>query len=70
MNLKGNYAPTFTWWDKIFGTDIQYKEYYTMKKEEDVKKQKWSWKLHNEKLIPKEATRPQRELVRAAKKMM
>nr|XP_054767253.1 methylsterol monooxygenase 1-like [Lytechinus pictus] len=35
MNLKGNYAPTFIWWDKIFGTDIQYKEYYRLKKEGD-----------------------------------
>jgi methylsterol monooxygenase len=23
----GNYASTFTWWDKIFGTDQQYKEF-------------------------------------------
>ncbi|KAK7485823.1 hypothetical protein BaRGS_00022923 [Batillaria attramentaria] len=26
-NFVGNYASTFTWWDKIFGTDQQYKEY-------------------------------------------
>ena len=26
-NCVGNYASTFTWWDKIFGTDQQYKEY-------------------------------------------
>nr|XP_054767413.1 methylsterol monooxygenase 1-like [Lytechinus pictus] len=39
MNFNGNYAPTFTWWDKIFGTDIQFKEYYKMK-EIEAKKQK------------------------------
>ncbi|XP_064644357.1 methylsterol monooxygenase 1-like [Lineus longissimus] len=27
MNFNGNYSSTFTWWDKIFGTDAQYKEY-------------------------------------------
>ncbi|GFR70706.1 methylsterol monooxygenase 1 [Elysia marginata] len=26
-NFNGNYSSTFTWWDKIFGTDAQYKEY-------------------------------------------
>ncbi|RUS79721.1 hypothetical protein EGW08_012529 [Elysia chlorotica] len=26
-NFNGNYSSTFTWWDKIFGTDSQYKEY-------------------------------------------
>lgn len=28
LNFTGNYASTFTWWDKIFGTDKQFKEYY------------------------------------------
>ncbi|BFZ22496.1 hypothetical protein BsWGS_25535 [Bradybaena similaris] len=27
LNFTGNYAPIFTWWDKIFGTDKQFKEY-------------------------------------------
>ncbi|KAI0210354.1 Methylsterol monooxygenase 1 [Lamellibrachia satsuma] len=27
-NFLGNYASTFTWWDRMFGTDWQYKEYY------------------------------------------
>ncbi|XP_070549613.1 methylsterol monooxygenase 1-like [Ptychodera flava] len=27
MNFHGNYAPTFIWWDKIFGTDRQYEEF-------------------------------------------
>lgn len=26
-NFVGNYSSTFTWWDKIFGTDQQYKEF-------------------------------------------
>jgi len=26
-NFTGNYSSTFTWWDKLFGTDKQYKEY-------------------------------------------
>lgn len=26
-NFNGNYAPTFRWWDWIFGTDKQYKEF-------------------------------------------
>ncbi|XP_077996939.1 methylsterol monooxygenase 1-like [Glandiceps talaboti] len=28
MNFNGNYSSTFTWWDKIFGTDQQFKDYY------------------------------------------
>jgi len=27
-NFTGNYASTFTWWDKIFGTDRQFNEHY------------------------------------------
>ena len=27
MNFIGNYASTFTWWDKPFGTDAQYHAY-------------------------------------------
>ena len=26
-NFVGNYAPTFTWWDKVCGTDHQYREF-------------------------------------------
>jgi len=26
-NFVGNYSSTFTWWDKLCGTDIQYREY-------------------------------------------
>jgi methylsterol monooxygenase len=36
MNFNGNYSSTFTWWDKIFGTDRQFKEY--MEKEKQNKK--------------------------------
>nr|QFF91458.1 methylsterol monooxygenase 1 2 isoform 2 [Potamotrygon motoro] len=24
MNFVGNYSSTFTWWDKLFGTDLQF----------------------------------------------
>lgn len=27
MNFIGNYASTFTWWDRIFGTDSQFTAY-------------------------------------------
>lgn len=27
-NFTGNYASSFIWWDKIFGTDQQWKEYF------------------------------------------
>jgi len=30
-NFHGNYSSTFTWWDKIFGTDKQYKEFCAKK---------------------------------------
>lgn len=26
-NFNGNYSSSFVWWDKLFGTDAQYKEY-------------------------------------------
>ncbi|KAF7470134.1 Hypothetical predicted protein [Marmota monax] len=32
MNFVGNYASTFTWWDRIFGTDSQFHAYYEKKK--------------------------------------
>lgn len=32
MNFIGNYASTFTWWDRIFGTDSQYHAYYEKRK--------------------------------------
>ncbi|XP_002741042.1 methylsterol monooxygenase 1-like, partial [Saccoglossus kowalevskii] len=28
MNFNGNYSSSFTWWDKLFGTDQQYNDYY------------------------------------------
>ncbi|XP_070550412.1 methylsterol monooxygenase 1-like [Ptychodera flava] len=36
MNFQGNYSSTFTWWDKIFGTDQQFKE-FTAKQEKSLK---------------------------------
>ncbi|KAL7981812.1 hypothetical protein Chor_000869 [Crotalus horridus] len=37
MNFNGNYSSTFTWWDKLFGTDSQYNSYKgKMKKEKDT----------------------------------
>ncbi len=32
-NFHGNYSSTFTWWDKLCGTDIQYKEFCAKQKE-------------------------------------
>ena len=37
-NFNGNYASTFMWWDKLFGTDIQYKEYCAKLKEIEQEK--------------------------------
>ncbi|XP_070613365.1 methylsterol monooxygenase 1-like isoform X1 [Erythrolamprus reginae] len=34
MNFTGNYASTFTWWDKFFGTDSQYNSYQEKMKEQ------------------------------------
>ncbi|KAG5849452.1 hypothetical protein ANANG_G00110580 [Anguilla anguilla] len=27
MNFEGNYSSCFTWWDKLFGTNVQYKDF-------------------------------------------
>lgn len=35
MNFIGNYASTFTWWDRLFGTDSQFIAY----QEKEKKKQ-------------------------------
>lgn len=37
MNFVGNYASTFTWWDKLLKTDSQYNKY--VEKAEDKKEQ-------------------------------
>jgi methylsterol monooxygenase len=37
FNFLGNYASTFSWWDRLMGTDKQYREYLT-KVEEEKKK--------------------------------
>lgn len=37
MNFLGNYASTFTWWDRIFGTDSQYLAYYEKMKKSEKK---------------------------------
>lgn len=36
MNFNGNYASTFIWWDWLFGTDKQYREY--VKSQQNLKK--------------------------------
>lgn len=33
MNTIGNYASTFTYWDRIFGTDASYRAYCASRKE-------------------------------------
>uniref|UniRef100_S4REL1 Methylsterol monooxygenase 1 n=1 Tax=Petromyzon marinus TaxID=7757 RepID=S4REL1_PETMA len=38
MNFVGNYASTFTWWDRLLGTDSQYKEHYSGKTAQKDKK--------------------------------
>jgi len=38
MNFNGNYSSTFTWWDKLFGTDIQFKEYNEKEAAKAIKK--------------------------------
>ncbi|PIO36745.1 hypothetical protein AB205_0217570 [Aquarana catesbeiana] len=40
MNFIGNYASTFTWWDKLFNTDSQYNSYRIKVKTQDAKKTK------------------------------
>ncbi|KAB1282553.1 Methylsterol monooxygenase 1 [Camelus dromedarius] len=37
MNFIGNYASTFTWWDRIFGTDSQYVAYNERMKQAEKK---------------------------------
>ena len=32
-NFVGNYASTFTWWDRLLGTDKQYRAYLAKKAE-------------------------------------
>ncbi|KAK6181029.1 hypothetical protein SNE40_008973 [Patella caerulea] len=36
-NFNGNYSSTFKWWDIIFGTDSQYKDYQAKLKAEEKK---------------------------------
>jgi len=39
-NFTGNFAPTFRWWDWLFGTDKQYKEFLSqLEDEEKLKKE-------------------------------
>lgn len=38
-NFNGNYASTFLWWDRIFGTDHQYHEYVAMETKKGKKEQ-------------------------------
>ncbi|KAL8207238.1 UNVERIFIED_CONTAM: Methylsterol monooxygenase 1 [Gekko kuhli] len=40
MNFIGNYSSTFTWWDKIFGTDSQYQSYVEKMKKQEYMKEK------------------------------
>lgn len=40
MNFIGNYASTFTWWDKLFGTDSQYNSYTEKVKKQECMKEK------------------------------
>ncbi|CAD7691300.1 unnamed protein product [Nyctereutes procyonoides] len=39
MNFVGNYASTFTWWDRIFGTDSQFTAYNEKMKKIEKKMQ-------------------------------
>jgi len=36
-NFIGNYSSTFVWWDKLFGTDSQYVEFYKSKQQKPKK---------------------------------
>lgn len=36
MNFIGNYASTFTWWDRLFGTDSQYIAYKEKEKKQQL----------------------------------
>lgn len=42
MNFIGNYASTFTWWDRIFGTDYQYVSYQEKEKNQELLTEKKS----------------------------
>ena len=35
-NFIGNYGSTFLWWDWLFGTDQQYKEFLSKQAEEEL----------------------------------
>ena len=34
-NFVGNYSSTFTWWDKLCGTDSQYNEFLRVKEKKE-----------------------------------
>ncbi|XP_062518021.1 methylsterol monooxygenase 1-like [Corticium candelabrum] len=38
MNFVGNYGSTFTFWDKLFGTDRQWREYKAKQEVDELKK--------------------------------
>lgn len=40
MNFIGNYASTFTWWDRIFGTDSQFIAYKEKEKKQQLRMKK------------------------------
>uniref|UniRef100_A0A8C7DRC5 Fatty acid hydroxylase domain-containing protein n=1 Tax=Naja naja TaxID=35670 RepID=A0A8C7DRC5_NAJNA len=41
INFTGNYAPIFTWWDKLFATDSEYNSYKEkMRKQKDTVEKK------------------------------
>ncbi|KYO20330.1 methylsterol monooxygenase 1-like [Alligator mississippiensis] len=37
MNFYGNYAPVFTWWDWLFGTNKAYQNYKARRKQKEIK---------------------------------
>jgi len=39
-NFTGNYASTFSWWDWLFGTDKQFKEFLAKKAQLEKEKLK------------------------------
>lgn len=38
-NFNGNYASTFVWWDWLFGTDKQWREFCAAKKQKQLKQE-------------------------------
>jgi methylsterol monooxygenase len=42
MNFVGNYGSSFTFWDKVFGTDNQWKEYQAKKRQIEEEHEKAS----------------------------